>query len=89
MDIPLENIFRVPEATSDQLDDVTRKVKVSVQARTKELLDRTGILADRYGENVNFGVLWERIKEQVMKPGASEDFIYVSIFLHLIASCLA
>ena len=51
--------------------------------------DPTGILANRYGENVNFGVLWKRIKEQVMRPDASEDFIYVSVFLHLIASFLA
>ena len=29
-DIPLENIFQVPEATSDQLDDVSNKVKVNV-----------------------------------------------------------
>ena len=47
--------------------------------------DKTGILADKYGENVNFGIFWDRIKDQVMKPGASEDYIIVSIFLNLTA----
>ena len=30
INIPYANIFEVPEATSDQLDDVTNKVKVNV-----------------------------------------------------------
>ena len=39
-----------------------------------------GILADDYGISVDRGLDWYRIKDQVMKPGASEDYIIVSLY---------
>ena len=79
MNIPKQNIIEVQDGAFEQLEDVYRKLRVYLQARTRELLDpRMGILADDFGRNVNKGLDWIRVKDQVMKPGASEDHIIVS-----------
>ena len=79
MNIPSENIIEVEDGTLEQLDNVQINLRVQIQARTRELIDpRMGILADEYGKTVDKGLDWNRIKEQVMKPEAPEDYIIVS-----------
>ena len=48
-----------------------------------------GILADDYGVSVDRGLDWYRIKDQVMKLGASEDYIIVSLYNKLTFPCKA
>ena len=79
MNISTANIIEVEEGTHEQLEKVQGNLRVQCQARTRELIDpRMGILADEYGKYVDKGLDWNRIKDQVMKPGASEDYIIVS-----------
>ena len=79
MNIATENIIEVEDGTLDQLDNVQSNLRLQFQARTRKLTDpRMGILADDYGKTVEKGLDWNRIKEQVMKLGAPEDYIVVS-----------
>ena len=82
MNIPLENIIECTEASYDQLNGAIIKLRVIAQAKTRSLLDeqhRTGILTDTLGNDVNFGVKWEKIRDLAMKPDASDDYITIEL----------
>ena len=75
MGILPENVFVLQDTNYDTIKEFYTKLTLIIMAKTKELKSQTGIIGKLW---FNKGLLWDRVKKNAMKPGASKDFVVVS-----------